>query len=311
MSIESFIWEEKYRPRVIDDCILPARIKDVLNGIVSNENFPNLILTGTPGIGKTTVARAIVEQLDLDYIMINGSMDGGIDTLRNEIKNFASTVSFKDKRKIVILDEADYLNHNSTQPALRNFMDEHKNNCGFILTCNMFNKIIEPLHGRCHVIEFKFKNKEIPDVAMEFYKKCRYILDNENVKYDKNALTSIIQKDFPDFRKILNKLQGLSITGDITLDSLLESDLDVTSLVSFLKTKNFTEIRNYTGKLYSNLGINVYNSLYEMLLPQCMKDSIPDAILIIGKYQYQSAFVASQEINLAACLTELMTIEYK
>jgi len=278
---------------------------------VSDENFPNVILHGTSGVGKTTVARAIVEELGLDYIIINGSLNGNIDTLRNEIKNFASTVSFAGKRKIVILDEADYLNANSTQPALRNFMDEFKDNCGFILTCNNFHRITEHLHSRCFIIEFKIPAKEKSKIAAKIFDRILEILTLENVKFDKASVAGVVRNYFPDFRRMLNELQGYSRrNGEIDSGILTTDQVDISTILDVLKAQNFNTLRNFVAENFNDYS-DVYEHLYNGLTPKCKTESIPDLILIIGKYQYQAAFVSSQEINLAACLIELMTIEYK
>lgn len=311
MDISSFIWEEKYRPKTLSECILPNNLRTTLEKLSENENFPTLIFHGTSGIGKTTVARAIVETLNLDYIIINASLHGNIDTLRNEIMKFASTVSFKGKRKIVILDEADYLNPNSTQPALRNFIDEYKENCGFILTANTFGRIIDALHSRSYIVEFKIPNKEKPEVAMKYFKRCQEILKNEGVTFDKAVLANVIQNNFPDFRHILTTLEGYSKNSKVVDSGILTTNqLEIQVVVDLLKSRNFNDIRNFVAENMDNFP-NPYEFLYEGLMNKCSHNSIPDLILTIGKYQYQAAFVASQEINLAACIVELMTLELK
>jgi len=207
---DEFLWVEKYRPKNINDCVLPAELKATFQQFVDNQNIPNLLLTGGAGVGKTTVARAMLEQIGADYIIINGSMNGNIDTLRNEIQQFASSVSFTGGRKYVILDEADYLNANSTQPALRNFMEEFSRNCGFILTCNFKQRIIEPLHSRCSVVDFKIAKSDVPRLASQFFKRIVSILDQEGIKYDKAVVAELITKHVPDWRRVLNELQRYS-----------------------------------------------------------------------------------------------------
>ncbi|MCX6783296.1 MAG: AAA family ATPase [Candidatus Levybacteria bacterium] len=311
MDLKNIIWEEKYRPKTVDECILPTELHKTIKALAGDENFPSVIMHGVSGVGKTTTARAIVEELGLDYIIINGSLHGNIDTLRNEIKSFASTVSFVNKRKVVILDEADGLNVNSTQKALRNFMDEFKDNCGFILTCNNFHSITTHLHSRCSVIEFKIPAKEKAKIASRFFNRCMEILDKENVTYEKACVAGVITKYFPDFRRILNELQTYSRrTGTIDSGILTQDQVDIKVVIDLLKRRNFSEVRNFVSESVDDYS-GVYDYLYEGLSSKCVPDSIPDLILIIAKYQYQAAFVASQEINLAACLIELMTIEYK
>lgn len=305
--LEHFLWTEKHRPKTIADTILPAELKKVFQQFVDQKNIPNLILSGSAGVGKTTVARAMLEQLECDYIVINGSMNGNIDTLRNEILNFASSVSLSGGRKYVILDEADYLNPNSTQPALRNFMEEFSNNCGFILTCNFKNRIIDPLHSRCSVIDFKISKKDMPKLAMCFFKRVQGILKDEGVQFDQAVVAEVIQKWFPDWRRVLNELQRYSATGAI--DSGILANMQETSLkelVSFMKNKNFTEVRKWV-KVNLDVDVNdLYNQFYETASEYVEPQSIPVLILHIAKYQYQNAFSANPEINFVAFLTEVM-----
>jgi len=307
MMNEEFLWVEKYRPKTIEDAILPTDLKTTFQQFVDNKNIPNLILSGTAGVGKTTVARAMLEQLECDYIVINGSMNGNIDTLRNEILNFASSVSFTGGRKYVILDEADYLNANSTQPALRNFMEEFSGNCGFILTCNFKNRIIEPLHSRCSVIEFKISKKDMARLAGQFFKRTQGILEAEGVTYDKAVVAEIIQKYFPDWRRVLNELQRYSATGSI--DSGILSNMQETSikeLLALMKDKNFTEVRKWI-KNNIDTDVNVlYNQFYETIGEFCSRKSLPDLVILIARYQYQNAFSANPEINFAAFVVEVM-----
>ncbi len=304
-------WEEKYRPETIDECIVPPELHKTLKSIVSNENFPSVIFHGQSGVGKTTAALAIVKELGLDYIIINGSLNGNIDTLRTEIKDFASTLSFNNKRKIVIIDEADGLNINSTQPALRNFIDEYKDNCGFIFTCNNFKRITPHLHSRCFVVDFKVQPNQKSKLAAKLFDKALKILDIEGVKYEKEIVANVVKRYFPDFRKILNELQGYSRqNGQIDTGILTSGQIDIQATVDVIKNKDFNKIRSFVVENFDDYT-GVYEQLYNGLYTKCKSESIPDLVLIIAKYQYQSAFVASQEINLAACFVELMTIEYK
>ena len=304
---EDFLWTEVYRPKKIEDCILPESLKATFSEFVKQGNIPNLLLTGSQGTGKTTVARAMCEELGLDYIEINGSMNGGIDTLRNEIKNFASTISFSGGRKMVILDEADYLNAQSTQPALRNFMEEFSKNCGFILTCNFKNRIIEPLHSRCSIIEFKIPSTQKPKLAAQFHKRACAILDKEGVEYDKAVVAEVITKHFPDWRRVLNELQRYSVTGKIDsgiLANLAEENFK--ALVDMLKGKRFNDMRKWVAENLDTEPTAFFRKFYDMASTYMKPNSIPQLVLLLGRYQYQSAFVADQEINTVAFLTEVM-----
>jgi len=304
---EEFLWVEKYRPKTIEETILPVELKAVFQQFVDQKNIPNLILSGSAGVGKTTVARAMLEQLGCDYIVINGSMNGNIDTLRNEILNFASSVSLSGGRKYVILDEADYLNANSTQPALRNFMEEFSRNCGFILTCNFKNRIIEPLHSRCSVIDFKIGKKEMAKLAMQFMKRVSNILNSENIEFDKAVVAEVIQKHFPDWRRVLNELQRYSATGKIDSGILANlQQVSIKELVSMLKEKNFSGLRKWVGENLDNDQNSIFRQLYDTASEFLPPTDVAQLVLILGKYQYQAAFVADQEINLMACLTEIM-----
>ena len=304
---KDFLWTEVHRPHKIEDCILPENLKATFSEFVKQGNIPNLLLTGSQGTGKTTVARAMCEELGVDYIEINGSMNGGIDTLRTEIKNFASTISFSGGRKMVILDEADYLNAQSTQPALRNFMEEFSKNCGFILTCNFKNRIIEPLHSRCSVIEFKIPSSQKPKLAAQFHKRACSILEQENIEYDKAVVAEVVTKHFPDWRRVLNELQRYSVTGKI--DSGILSNLSEENfkhLVDHLKNKRFTEMRKWVGENLDTEPTAFFRKFYDMSSTYIKPNSIPQLVLLLGRYQYQSAFVADQEINTVAFLTEVM-----
>ena len=305
--MNDILWVEKYRPVTIDDCILPSELKQTFQQFVDNEEIPNLLLTGTAGVGKTTIAKAMLEQIGCTYMMINGSEESGIDMLRTKIKNFASTVSMDGKRKYVILDEADYLNPQSTQPALRGFIEEFSRNCGFILTCNFRNRIIEPLHSRCSTVEFRIPNAEKPQLAMGFMKRVQYILENENVKSDERVVAELINKFFPDWRRCLNELQRYSATGNIDAGILVNlSDTSIKELVSFIKDKDFKSCREWVVHNLDNDPHRIYRRVYDSLSGNVPDSAIPHCVLILGNYSYKSAFVADQEINLLACLTEMM-----
>jgi len=304
--LEEFLWVEKYRPKTIEETILPDDLKTTFQQFVDQKNIPNLILAGSAGVGKTTIARAMLEEIGADYIIINGSMNGGIDTLRNEIQHFASTVSFTFSRKYVILDEADYLTNN-TQPALRNFMEEFSKNCGFILTCNFKNRIIDPLHSRCSVIDFKIPKSAMPKLAGQFFKRTIKILETENVTFDKAVVAEVINKHFPDWRRVLNELQRYSANG--TIDSGILGNLQETSikgLVDFIKDKNYTEMRKWVKMNIDIDQTTLFRKFYDSSKEYMTNDSIPALILILSKYQYQAAFAADAEINIMAFLTELM-----
>ena len=310
--LDEVLWTEKYRPRTVSDCILPLELKKTFQGFIDSGTIPNLLLTGTQGTGKTTVARAMCEQLGCDYIIINGSMNGGIDTLRNDIQQFASTMSFSGGRKMVILDEADYLNAQSTQPALRNFMEEFSRNCGFILTCNFKSRIIEPLHSRCSIVEFKIPPKEKPVLAGEFYKRVLGILNTEGVKYNKNVVGELIARHFPDWRRVLNELQRYSVGGEIDSGILVNlSDEHFTQLVTILKDRRFNDMRKWVAESNDVEPAVLFRKIYDALSAIVKPTSIPQAILILADYQYKAAFVADQEINIVACLCQLMAeVEY-
>jgi DNA polymerase III delta prime subunit len=304
---EEFLWVEKHRPRRVADCVLPPRLKDTFQQFVDQKNVPNLILSGGPGVGKTTIARAMLEELNADYIVINGSMNGNIDTLRNEIMQFASTVSFTGGRKYVILDEADYLNANSTQPALRNFMEEFSKNCGFVLTCNFKNRIIEPLHSRCSVIEFKLEGSERADMAAQFFKRVCGILKQEQVEFDKQTVAELVSKHIPDWRRTLNELQRYSATGKIDAGILKNlGEESVKTLLGFLKNKKWDEMRKWVGENSDQDAISLMRKIYDQAHLYLKPNSVPTIVMHIAKYQYQHAFAADAEINLVALLTEIM-----
>jgi len=306
--IDDFLWVEKYRPKKVSEAILPDSLKTVFQQFVDQDNIPNLILTGRAGVGKTTVAKAMLEEIGADYITINGSMNGNIDTLRVEIANFASTVSFGGGRKYVILDEADYLNPNSTQPALRNFMEEFSSNCGFILTCNFKNRIIEPLHSRCSVIEFNIPKDEKQAIAASFFKRVCGILESEEVEYDKQAVAKLLQTYFPDWRRVINELQRYSATGRIDVGILAnKSDDNINTLIQMMKDKRFTDMRKWVNDNSDIDSAVLYRSLYD-ILPEKLSStaSVADSIIILAEYQYKEAFVANSEINRVAALATLM-----
>ena len=308
--MSEFLWVEKYRPKTIEDCILTEDLKKTFSEFLNQKEIPNLLLCGTAGTGKTTVARALCEELGTDYIIINGSDEGRqIDTLRNKIKNFASTVSLTEdaNHKVVIIDEADYMNAESVQPALRNFIETFYKNCRFIFTCNYKMKIIPALHSRCTVIDFAIKNGQKVKTANAFMKRLGDILNEQEIKFDKKVLAELIQKHYPDFRRTINELQRYSVRGEIDSGILFSiSEATNKELIAILKEKRFNDMRkwviNNLDKEPSSLFSSIYNNLYEALESK----SVPQAVLIIAGYQYKAAFVADQEINMVACLTEIM-----
>jgi len=307
--MSDFIWVEKYRPKTIDDCILPERIKKTFQDFVKRGEIPNMLLSGPPGIGKTTVAKALCHQLGADYYVINGSDEGRfLDTVRNNAKNFASTVSLTSdsKHKVIIIDEADNTT-SDVQLLLRASIEEFSRNCRFIFTCNYKNKIIEPLHSRCSVVDFSINKRDKPTIAAEFFKRLNFILDEEKIEADKKVLAELINKHFPDWRRVLNELQRYSISGKIDSGILAAfSDVAVNDLVKNLKSKNFPEVRKWVVSNMDNETSVLLRRIYDSLYDSLVNSSIPAAVLIIAKYQFQIAFVADQEINLLAALTEIM-----
>ena len=308
--MSDFLWVEKYRPKKISECILTEDLKNTFTQFLKQKEIPNLLLTGTAGTGKTTVARALCEELGADYIIINGSDEGRqIDTLRNKIKNFASTVSLTEKsnHKVVIIDEADYMNADSVQPALRNFIETFYNNCRFIFTCNYVNKIIPALHSRCTVIDFKIVNGQKVKTATAFMKRLEGVLKSENIEFDKKVLSELIQKYYPDFRRTINELQRYSVRGKIDSGILFSlSEANTKELIVSLKDKRFNDMRKWVVQNLDKEASFLFRTIYDVLYTALDSKSIPQAILILAGYQYKSAFVADQEINMVACLTEIM-----
>ena len=302
-----YLWVEKFRPKTVSDCILPDRIKKVFQSYVDTANIPNLMLTGSAGVGKTTVAMAMCEEIGLNYMFINSSEDRGIDMLRTKIRGYASTISLTGGRKVIILDEADYLTPDA-QAALRGAVEEYSENCSFIFTCNFKSRLLDALHSRCSVIDFSLKADEKPRMAAQLFQRLSIILINQKVEYDKKVLIKIVEKFFPDYRRTLNELQRYSSGGSIDAGTLAQiSDVrKIADLVGYLKEGNFAEMRKWVVTNSdiepSRIYRKVYDSLYEYFKPA----SIPQAVVILARYQYQSAFVADQEINLVACLTEIM-----
>ncbi len=290
------------------DCILSNKIKNTLSDVVKEEKIPNLMFTGPSGVGKTTAARAICEQTNSDYIVINGSDEGRmIDTLRTKLTQFCSTISLGGGRKVVIIDEADYMNPDSVQPAMRNFIEKFAENCSFIFTCNYKNRIIDPIHSRCAVVDFTLDKKEKPEIAMQFLNRCDQILTEHSIVYDKDVVAALINKHFPDFRRVINELQRYSTSGEINSGILANiGELNLNQLISALREKNFQNMRQWVVTNVDNDPATVYRKIYDKLYEVLEKSSIPQAVLIIADYQYKSAFVADQEVNLVACLVELM-----
>ena len=307
--MDKFLWVEKHRPKTIEQCILSDTIKGTLEDLVRDNKVPNLMFTGPAGVGKTTVARAICDMTNSDYIIINGSDEGRmIDTLRTKMTQFCSTISLSGGgRKVVIIDEADYMNPDSVQPAMRGFIEKFAENCSFIFTCNFKNRIIEPIHSRCAVIDFALKKDEKPVIAQQFMIRCGVILTEEGVEHDKRVVAELINKHFPDFRRVINELQRYSTSGTIDSGILANiGELNLNQLVTALREKNFPNMRQWVTANVDNDPASVYRKIYDKLYEVVDKNSIPQAVLIIADYQYKSAFVADQEINLVACLIELM-----
>ena len=306
-----FLWVEKYRPLTLEDCILPADQKHIFQEMLSKGEIQNMLLCGGAGMGKTTIARALCEELETDYIIINGSEESGIDVLRTKIKQFASTVSFSGKPKVVILDEADYLNPNSTQPALRAFIEEFSSNCRFILTCNFKNRIIPPLHSRTAVIEFKLPKSEKPKIASAFFKRVMEIMAIENIESDGKVIAKVIEKHFPDYRRVLNELQRYSASGKIDEGIFVSfGESNMQELISSLKDGDWKKMRTWVVNNIDNDPQTIFRKLYDTLTDHVTQ--VPQLVLLLADYQYKAAFCADQEINLVACLTEIMAaVEFK
>ena len=304
---EEFLWVQKYRPKTISDTILSSELKQTFQQFVNQENIPNLLLTGSAGIGKTTVAKALCEQLNADYIVINGSMNGNIDTLRTEIMQFASSISFTGGRKYVILDEADYLNPQSTQPALRNFMEEFSKNCGFILTCNFKNRVIEPLHSRCTVIDFKTKGKDKAKLAAKFFNRLCDILKNEEVEFENKVVAELVNLHFPDWRRVINECQRYASTGRI--DSGILANLNQESfkqLITHMKAKEYQSVRKWVGENSDIDASQFFRAFYDTAWEEVSDNSVPGVVITLGEYQYKHSFAADPEINIMAFLTAIM-----
>ena len=302
-----FLWVEKYRPKTISDCILPTDLKEVFSKIVEKNELPNMLFSGSAGVGKTTVAKALCHELELDYILINGSEEGNIDTLRGKIKQFASTVSLQGGYKVVILDEADYLNPQSTQPALRAFIEEFSNNCRFILTCNFKNRIIEPLHSRCSVYEFGIPNNQKPQLAANFFARMTDILGKEGVPFEQKAVAALVERYFPDWRRVINECQRYSVAGRIDAGVLVNlSEDNINALMVSLKDKNFKDMRKWVVDNMDTEPQAIFRKIYDNMSKYLQPQSIPQVVLILADYQYKNAFVADHELNVVACMTEIM-----
>tara|TARA_B100001113_G_scaffold95157_1_gene76233 strand:- start:688 stop:1626 length:939 start_codon:yes stop_codon:yes gene_type:complete len=304
---QDILWVEKYRPQTIQDCILPNTIKDSLQEFVDKNHVPNLLLSGGAGIGKTTSAVALCKETNSDYIIINGSEESGIDLLRSKLDQYCSSVSMTGGRKVVIIDEADYLNPSSTQPAMRGFIERFSANCSFIFTCNFKNRIIDPIHSRCAVIDYKIAKKDSPVIASSFFKRICTILEGEGVKYNQQVLIELVNKYFPDFRRCLNELQRYSVSGEIDSGILANiSDQSIEDLMNLLKDKKFNDMRKWVAENLDNDSTKIFKKLYEALNTKVQENSIPQVVITLADYQYKSAFVADQELNMVACLTEVM-----
>jgi DNA polymerase III delta prime subunit len=313
LATDEYLWSEKYRPKRIADCVLTPELFNTFEEAIKQGQIQNMLLSGGPGVGKTTVAKALCEELRCDYILINCSEDGNIDTLRTRIREFASAVSFSGGAKVVILDEFDYSNPQSMQPALRGFMEEFSKNCRFILTCNYKNRIIQPLHSRCTVIDFKIPSLDKPKLAKQMLKRVCAILDAEDIEYDQKVVAELVMRRFPDFRRLINDLQKYSLGGKIDVGILGTSASDkINDLIAFMKKKEFGSIRKWVASNIDNDHVGLFRSVYDGLHDILEPQSIPQAILTIAEYQYKAAFVADQEINTMACLSELMvSCEFK
>jgi DNA polymerase III delta prime subunit len=303
--MEHLLWTEKYRPQTVAECILPERMKDSFQEYVNKKQIPNLMLTGGPGIGKTTAAKAMCIEVGCDYMVLNGSDERGIDTIRFKVKNYASSMSFSGGRKVIILDEADYLTPEA-QAILRGAIEEFEINCSFIFTCNYKSKLIEALHSRCSVIDFSLKNNEKKEMASQFFKRVCDILKTENVEYNEKVLVEVIKKHFPDFRRVLNELQRYSQSGKIDVGILSQlTDASLSEVIKFMKAKDFISVRKWVATSEVS-SVSLYRDLYDNLYDYVLPESIPGIVLILADYQFKQAFVADHEINMVACLTEIM-----
>jgi len=309
--VKEFLFVEKYRPKTIEDCILPEGLKETFQKIVEKGELPNMMFTGSAGVGKTTVARALCNELDLDYMLINGSEDGNIDTLRGKIKQFASTVSLQGGQKVVILDEADYLNPQSTQPALRGFIEEFSSNCRFILTCNFKNRIIDPLHSRCSIYEFNLGNKAV--MAQAFMTRLQFILNSESIIYDDAVIAELIMKYIPDWRRVINECQRYGMSGHIDTGILVTlSETSIKGLMEDLKAKNFKKMRKWVTDNIDVESTKLFRMVYDNMATYVQPQSIPQLVLILADYSYKDSFVADHELNVVACMTEIMSqIKFK
>ena len=308
MQRDDFLWVEKYRPTKISDCVLPSDLYEPFSDFVDQGKLPNLILTGGPGTGKTTAAKALCEETQTDYLMVNGSDEGrSIDTVRTTLNQFCSSVSMTGNRKAIIMDEADYMNPDSVQPALRGFIEKFGNNVSFLFTANYPNRIIDPIHSRCAVFDFVIPKNEIKKIAEKYLELCGDILSKENVEYENKVLAELIMKHFPDFRRVLNELQRYSTSGRIDTGILTSlEEVNVGELVTSLRGKKFSDMRKWANSNIDTDTAKIFRKLYDSLSGYLKPQSVPQAVLIIADYQYKSAFVADQEINLVACLTEIM-----
>ena len=308
MQRDDFLWVEKYRPHKISDCVLPSDLQEPFSDFVDQGKVPNLILTGGPGTGKTTAAKALCDETKTDFLMVNGSDEGrSIDTVRTTLNQFCSSVSMTGNRKAIIMDEADYMNADSVQPALRGFIEKFGNNVSFLFTCNYPNRIIDPIHSRCAVFDFSIPLNEKPKLAERYLFLCEEILGKEGIEFDRKVLIQLIMKHFPDFRRVLNELQRYSSSGRIDTGILTSlEEVNVGELVNSLKGKKFSEVRKWTNSNMDTDTARIFRKLYDSLSSHLKPQSVPQAVLIIADYQYKSAFVVDQEINLVACLTEIM-----
>jgi replication factor C small subunit len=301
----NFLWVEKYRPTKISECILEESTSKIFDGFIKNKEIPHLMLTGSAGVGKTTIAKILCNEIGADFVMINASADRGIDTIRNKVTQFASSKSFSSSVKVIILDEADSLTPEA-QKAIRGVFEEFYRNCRFILTCNYKNKLIEAIHSRCSVIDFSITPSNKPSLALKLLDRIEHILTSESVKYDKEVLVQLIMKFFPDFRRLINELQRYSSAGEINSGILSMNSIQISELIGFLSKKEFTNVRKWVADNIDNESDSIYRSIYDSLYDYLKPGSIPEAVVIIAEYQYKSAFVADPEINILAALVEIM-----